>query len=64
MKRNIRKVENGNVRIIGINEFVQKLIEKKAIGKKDKMYYLKNPNSLCEFLNEREKKFGVQYSVE
>lgn len=63
MKKKIRKVKNGKVRVIGIDEFVQKLIEKKAISKTDKMFYLKNPNVLCKFLNEREKKFGVKYSL-
>ena len=63
MKKNIRKVENGNVRIIGMDEFISKMIEKKVISKKDKHFYKENPYSLCEFLNEREKKFGIQYSL-
>ena len=63
MKKKIRKIENGHVRIIELNEFLKKMVEKKVIGKADKFYYLKNPNSLCDFLNQREKKFGVQYSL-
>lgn len=63
MKKKIRKLENGHVRIIELNEFIQKMLEKKVISKTDKMYYLKNPNILCEFLNKREKRFGVQYSL-
>ena len=63
MKKKIRKVENGHVRIIELNDFIQKMLEKKVIGKTDKIYYLKNPNVLCEFLNKREKKFGIQYSL-
>lgn len=63
MKKKMRKVENGNVRVIEIDEFVQKLIEKKAISKTDKTFYLENPNVLCKFLNEREKKFGIKYSL-
>jgi hypothetical protein len=63
MKKKIRKLENGHVRIIELNEFIQKMLEKKVISKTDKTYYLKNPNILCEFLNKREKRFGVQYSL-
>ena len=59
----IRKVENGNVRMIGMNEFISKMVEKKVISKKDKYFYKKNPYSLCEFLNRREKKFGIKYDV-
>lgn len=63
MKKNIRKVENGNVRIIEVDEFINKMLEKEVISKKDKYFYKKNPSSLCKFLNEREKKFGIQYSL-
>ena len=37
----IRKVENGNVRMIGMDEFISKMVEKKVISKKDKYFYQK-----------------------
>lgn len=63
MKKKIRKIENGHVRIIELNEFLKKMVDKQVIGKTDKIYYMKNPNLLCEFLNQREKRFGIQYSL-
>ena len=63
MKKKIRKIENGHVRIIELNEFLKKMVDKQVIGKTDKIYYMKNPNILCEFLNQREKRFGIQYSL-
>ena len=49
--------------MIGMDEFISKMVEKKVISKKDKYFYQKNPYSLCEFLNRREKKFGIKYDV-
>lgn len=61
--KKIRKVENGQVRIIAVDEFIQKMVEKKVIAKRDKLFYKKNPENLCEMLNRRDKQFGTSYSV-
>lgn len=63
MKKKIKKVENGNIRIIEVSDFILKMVEKKVISKRDKYFYQKNPYSLCEILNRNEKRFGVKYEV-
>lgn len=59
----IRKFEDGHVRLIDIEEFLKKMIEKKVIAKRDKLFYRKNPENLCEMMNRRDKRFGIRYTV-
>ena len=59
----IRKFEDGHVRLFDIEEFLKKMIEKKVIAKRDKLFYRKNPENLCEMMNRRDKRFGIIYSV-
>ena len=63
MKKKIKKVENGNIRIIEVSDFILKMVEKKVISKRDKYFYQKNTYRLCEILNRNEKRFGVKYEV-
>ena len=59
----IRKFEDGHVRLIDIEEFLKKMIEKKVIAKRDKLFYRKNPENLCKIMNRRDKRFGIRYTV-
>ena len=59
----IRKFEDGHVRIFDVEEFLVKMIEKKVIEKRDKLFYKKNPENLCEMLNRRDRRSGISYSV-
>ena len=59
----IRKFEDGHIRIFDVEQFVVKMVEKKVIAKRDKLFYKKNPESLCEMLNRRDRRFGISYSV-
>ena len=58
----ISKNDNGDIREFEIKEFVEKLVDKRAIKNMDKMYYCENPQKLCEELNSNEKQFGIKYS--
>ena len=35
----IRKFEDGHIRIFDVEEFVVKMVEKKVIAKRDKLFY-------------------------
>lgn len=59
----IRKFEDGHSRVFTVEEFVVKMVDKKVIAKRDKLFYKKNPESLCEMLNLRDRRFGISYSV-
>ena len=58
----IMKNDNGKIRVFEVDEFIKKLVEKNAIDKRDVMDYKKNPQELCEKLNNNEKGFGIKYN--
>ena len=58
----IKKNDNGKIRYLEIDEFVKKLVEKKAIFNTDMIHYMENPQELCDLLNSGEKQFGIKYS--
>jgi hypothetical protein len=57
------KNDNGKIRVFEVDEFIKKLVEKNAIDKRDVMDYKKNPQELCEKLNNNEKGFGIKYNL-
>jgi len=59
----IMKNDNGKIRVFEVDEFIKKLVEKNAIDKRDVMDYKKNPQELCEKLNNNEKGFGIKYNL-
>ena len=59
----IMKNDNGKIRVFEVDEFIKKLVEKNAIDKRDVMDYKKNPQELCEKLNNYEKWFGIKYNL-
>ena len=59
----IMKNDNGKIRVFEVDEFIKKLVEKNAIDKRDVMDYKKNPQELCEKLNNNEKGLGIKYNL-
>ena len=59
----IKKSDNGKIRYFEIDEFVKKLVEKKAIVNTDMIHYMENPQELCNLLNSGEKQFGIKYRL-